>query len=90
MYIPCKECCDFSNLTFNIYQIEALKAQNTRLLKDHQQAVQKYQDKVTHNDSTIKSLVKDNVTLQSQLSTEQKAHRSGCQREAALRTAVRH
>lgn len=70
-------------------QIGALKTQNAKLLKDHQQTVEKYREKITHNESTIKSLVKDNVALQSQISTEQKAHRSSCQREAALRAGVR-
>ena len=76
--------CYLANL-----QIDALNAQNARLFRDHQQTVKKYQDKISHNESTIKCLVKDNVALQSQLSTEQKAHRSVCQRETALRAAVR-
>ena len=75
---------DIANL-----KLEVFKTQNTKLLKDHQQTVQKYQDRITHNEATIKSLVKDNVALQSQISTEQKAHRSGRKREAVLQVEVR-
>ncbi|KAF8514212.1 hypothetical protein BU17DRAFT_68456 [Hysterangium stoloniferum] len=69
-------------------QIEALKMQNAKLLTEHEQAMRKYEEKFTHNESTIKSLVKDNVSLQSQISGQQKEHRSATQRETALRTAL--
>ncbi|KAF8482218.1 hypothetical protein JB92DRAFT_3036967 [Gautieria morchelliformis] len=85
---PSKPAKFDQGLTHLQHQVEALQTQTTRLLKDHQHTVQKYEEKITRNESTIKSLMKDNVALQSQLSTEQKAHRSGCQREVALRAAL--
>jgi hypothetical protein len=69
-------------------QIESLKVQNAKLLKEHEQAMRKCEEKLTHNESTVRSLVKDNVSLQNQISIQHKEYRSASQRETALRTAV--
>jgi len=59
-------------------------------LKEHQEALRRLEDKLSQNDSTIKSLVKDNVALQRQVTAQQKESRLLKEREMALMATVRY
>ncbi|KIJ49471.1 hypothetical protein M422DRAFT_27837 [Sphaerobolus stellatus SS14] len=75
------------NITDLQNQIEQLKVQNTRILKEHQKALQSLEGKFSYDDSTSNSSVKDNVPLKGQVMVQKREHRLGSQRDVTVKTA---
>ncbi|KAH7339325.1 hypothetical protein B0J17DRAFT_654762 [Rhizoctonia solani] len=70
-------------------QVDTLRAENAKLRKEHQRELLKSQEKSSHLESRVQDLVREKLARDSEHTDAEREHReNGCQREAALRTAL--
>ncbi|KAJ1299693.1 hypothetical protein OPQ81_005383 [Rhizoctonia solani] len=69
-------------------QVDALRAENAKLRKEHQRELAKSQEKSSQLESRVQELVREKLVRDSEHAEAEREHRMASQRETALRMAL--